>query len=92
MSTGSSASTPIEVDVGGTIFKTRRSTLEKSDMLKMVLSHHTSEKSQLFIDEDPKLFTVLLSILRNPSSVSQHPPHITSMLFVPHNTSAKRRF
>ena len=67
------------IDCGGTLFKTMRSTLEKSNVLKMLLSRHTT-LDPLFLDEDPKRFAVLLDVLRSLERMREHKPKLVKSL------------
>jgi hypothetical protein len=67
-STESTRSDRIKINVGGKHFETTISTLRSGgpDSLLAALSHHRSEDSDpLFIDRDPDIFSVLLSLLRS---------------------------
>jgi hypothetical protein len=52
-----------EVDVGGRIFKTTRTTLCRSSWFKVILS--ADESTIPFIDRDPDYFAVILNYLRS---------------------------
>lgn len=62
----------ITLDIGGTIVKTRKSTLERSEVLKARLTRWHDGNGPLFIDDDPDEFKKVLYMLRFPDSPIHH--------------------
>ncbi|GAV68518.1 K_tetra domain-containing protein, partial [Cephalotus follicularis] len=56
----------IKLNVGGKLFETTASTIQSGgpDSLLSVLSTHVPDPNPVFIDRDPEIFSVLLSLLR----------------------------
>lgn len=55
----------VTLDVGGTIFKTRRDTLKKMPMIDKMLDFPSKKiEETLFLDRDPKIFEILLGLAR----------------------------
>jgi hypothetical protein len=57
----------VSLNVGGTVFETTRSTLEKSGYFKALLTFrdNNSDNGEIFIDRDPDHFKHVLSLLRD---------------------------
>nr|XP_043635859.1 protein ENDOPLASMIC RETICULUM-ARRESTED PEN3 [Erigeron canadensis] len=58
----------IKLNVGGKLFETTVSTLQSSgpdSLLSALSNRHVSSNSPIFIDRDPEIFSVLLSLLRS---------------------------
>lgn len=66
----------ITLDVGGTVFKTSKSTLMASGFFDAMLNGPWAETSNeddpIFIDRDPENFRHILAILRDPQHVIPH--------------------
>ncbi|EFP09841.1 hypothetical protein CRE_21297 [Caenorhabditis remanei] len=63
-------SSPIQLDVGGTIFKTSKSTLTRFDgffktMLETSVPVEQNQSGHIFIDRDPTHFQVILNFMRD---------------------------
>lgn len=59
----------IKFNVGGTLFTTKYSTIEKSEYLKMLVDNKhkitdIDEKGNICIDRSPTMFSVILNVLR----------------------------
>ncbi|KAF1767599.1 hypothetical protein GCK72_007558 [Caenorhabditis remanei] len=65
-------SSSIQLDVGGTIFKTSKSTLTRFDgffktMLETNVPIEQNQSGHIFIDRDPTHFQVILNFMRESS-------------------------
>lgn len=60
----STASNVVTIDVGGQLFQTTKSTLSQAGSESLFSKLATSDDSIPFIDRDPELFSILLSLLR----------------------------
>ncbi|KAF1767594.1 hypothetical protein GCK72_007553 [Caenorhabditis remanei] len=63
-------SSPIQLDVGGTLFKTSKSTLTRFDgffktMLETNVPIERNQSGHIFIDRDPTHFQVILNFMRD---------------------------
>ena len=58
----------LKLNVGGTIFETTKSTLEKSLYFRKFFKHnYNKDNESIFIDRSPHIFKHVLSLLRDPS-------------------------
>ncbi|CAH9142605.1 unnamed protein product [Cuscuta epithymum] len=61
----------VSIDVGGQLFQTTKHTLAQAGSKSLLLANAASSAVPLFIDRDPELFSVLLSLLRTGSLPSR---------------------
>lgn len=59
----------ITLDVGGTLFATTQTTLEKHGFFRALLDSDNSDKSYFFIDRDPLFFRWILNFIRGSTVI-----------------------
>lgn len=72
--TQSEKSIIIKLDVGGKIFPTKKSTIDKAPVLKMMVDRDfKDEMTPVFIDADPHIFRHVLNYLRDQNYIIPEP-------------------